>query len=232
MKIEIKHWCTGGVLFEHDAEKNTIKLTVEAAVKARARLDGARLVGASLDGASLDGASLDGARLDGASLVGARLDGASLVGARLDGASLDGASLVGASLVGASLVGASLVGARLDGASLVGARLDGARLDGARLDGASLVGARLDGASLDDGSKISKCERPIFQLGGLGSAARYFVAHLTDKGIRLRTGCFFGSVADFRAKLKIRHKDNTHAIEYEAAITLIEAHFKLWPKVK
>ena len=127
MKIEIKHWWTGGVLFEHDAEINTIKLTVEAAVKARARLDGARL---------------------------------------------------------------------------------------------------------DDGSKILKCERPIFQIGGLGSASRYFVAHLTDKGIRLRTGCFFGSIADFRAKLKITHKDNTHTVEYEAAITLIEAHFKLWPKVK
>jgi hypothetical protein len=193
MKIEIKHWLSGTVLFAHDAEKNTIKLTLEAGVKA---------------GARLDGASLDGARL-----VGARLVGASLVGARLDGASLDGASLDGASL---------------DGASLDGASLDGARLVGARLVGASLVGARLVGARLDDGSKITKSERPVFQLGGIGSSGRYFVAHITDKGIRLRTGCFFGTVEAFKEKLKKEHGDNNHAQEYLAALVMIEAHFKIW----
>ncbi|HEV3343078.1 MAG TPA: pentapeptide repeat-containing protein [Pirellulales bacterium] len=79
-------------------ECGSLKICVEAAVKA----------GVDLKYASLDGASLDGARLDGASLDGARLDGASLDGARLVGARLDGARLVGASLVGASLDGASL----------------------------------------------------------------------------------------------------------------------------
>jgi uncharacterized protein YjbI with pentapeptide repeats len=85
VKIEIKHRIDGKIIFAHDCENNTIKLTVEAAVKAKV---------------SLAYASLAYARLDGASLVGARLVGASLVGARLVGARLVGARLVGASLVG------------------------------------------------------------------------------------------------------------------------------------
>jgi hypothetical protein len=68
MKIDIKSWRTGEVLFSHECENNTVKITLEAGVKVGASLDGARL-----DGARLDGASLDGARLDGASLVGAYL---------------------------------------------------------------------------------------------------------------------------------------------------------------
>jgi hypothetical protein len=179
MKIEIKSWYSGKIIFAHDCEGNSIKLTLEAGIKAKVCFDYARLVGASLVGASL---------------VGARLDGASLVGASLVGARLDYARLVGASLVGARLVGASLVG-----------------------------------ASLENGEKILDSERPVFQIGGLGSAARYFVAYLTDMGIRVRTGCFFGSISEFKAKLKVEHKDNVHAQEYMAALTLVETHFVLWP---
>ena len=90
MKIQITYWLSGSVLFEHEAENNTLRITLEEAVKAGASLEGASLIGARLDGASLIGARLDGARLDGARLGGARLDGA-----RLDGASLIGARLVG-----------------------------------------------------------------------------------------------------------------------------------------
>ncbi|PUZ25051.1 hypothetical protein DCC81_12115 [Chitinophaga parva] len=97
LKIEIKSiW--GSVLFSYEKEDNTVKDTVEEAVKQGASLDGASLYGASLDGASLDGASLDGASLRNAFLDGASLRNASLRNASLDGASLDGASLDGASL--------------------------------------------------------------------------------------------------------------------------------------
>ena len=129
MKIQITALFSGSVLFEHEAERNTVALTLVAAVKA----------GANLDGANLARANLTDARLDGAKLIGANLYGASLVGANLARAKLIGANLVGANLYGASLVGASLVGANLDGASL----------DGAKLDGASLVGANLDGEILN-----------------------------------------------------------------------------------
>ena len=198
------------------------RLTLEAALKS----------GANLARASLDGASLDGANLDGASLARASLDGASLAGANLARANLDGASLARASLARANLDGASLDGANLDGASLAGAYLDGANLDGASLDGANLDGASLDGAYLD-GGEILVGERPIFQIGPIGSRCAYFVAYLTDQGVRLRAGCFFGTLDAFKAKLEQEHKGNKHADEYLAALTLIEKHAALWtPKAE
>ena len=125
IKIQIKSiW--GEVLFEYEKEDNTLKDTLEEAIKQGANLDRA-----SLDGANLDGANLNGASLNGASLYRASLDGASLDGANLDGASLNRASLYRASLYRASLNGANLNGANLDRANLYGASLNGASLYGA-----------------------------------------------------------------------------------------------------
>ena len=105
IKIQIKSiW--GDILFEYEKENNTIKDTLEEAIKHGANLNGANLYGANLDGANLYGANLDGANLNGASLDGANLDGASLYRANLDGASLYGANLYRANLDGASLYGA------------------------------------------------------------------------------------------------------------------------------
>ena len=98
MKIEIKGRFSGKVLFEHEAENNTIQTTLEAAVTVRANLDGANLDGANLDGAYLYGANLARANLDGANLDGAYLYGAYLYGANLDGAYLDGELLKSAPL--------------------------------------------------------------------------------------------------------------------------------------
>ena len=95
VKIEIKS-IFGNVLFEYSKENNTIKDTVEEAVRRGISLNRASLDGASLDGASLNGASLDGASLNGASLYGASLNRASLYGASLNRASLNRASLYGA----------------------------------------------------------------------------------------------------------------------------------------
>ena len=148
MKIEIKCRFSGSVLFAHEQEDNTVKMTVEAAVKARANLAGAYLARANLAGAYLDGAYLDGAYLAGANLVGEN----------------------------------------------------------------KLVG-----------------KRPIFQIGPIGSRSAYFVAYLTSSGLVLKTGCFTGSISEFREKLAEEHGDNLHAKEYEAALTLIEKHAELWP---
>ena len=80
IKIQIKStW--GEVLFEYEKENNTLKETLEEAVK-----HGANLTRANLYGANLDGANLDGANLDGANLTRANLYGANLYGANLDGA--------------------------------------------------------------------------------------------------------------------------------------------------
>ena len=65
MKIQITAHITGAMLFEHEAEYNTVSATLVAAVKAGANLAGAYLGGANLGGANLGGANLGGADLGG-----------------------------------------------------------------------------------------------------------------------------------------------------------------------
>ncbi len=96
LKIEIKNRWTGSILFEYEKENNTLKDTVEQAIKEGANLRGAYLRGANLRGANLEGANLEGANLRGAYLEGANLEGANLEGANLEGANLEGANLEGA----------------------------------------------------------------------------------------------------------------------------------------
>ncbi len=205
--VEIKSRWNEGVLFRAEVDASTdanlrVRAAVEIAVKSGANLACANLVGASLTRADLTGADLTGADLTGADLTRAFLAEANLTGAFLAGAFLAGAFLAGANLAGANLAGASLAGA-------------------------SLTGADLDGASLDDNS-VMVGERPILQIGPIGSVSRYFVAYLTTTGIRLRAGCFFGSREQFEDQLAATHGDNLHAQEYRAALALIDAHARLW----
>ena len=144
-----------------------------------------------------------------------------------DHADLIGAYLSGADLRGANLSGANLSGADLRGADLIGADLIGANLSGADLIGAELIGAYLSGANLSGGEKLIG-DRPAFVIGPIGSRCDYLTAYLTDKGARLRAGCFFGDVDTFRAKLEAEHSDNDHAAEYRAALVLIEKHAEIW----
>ena len=103
----------------------------------------------------------------------------------------------------------------------------GAYLDGANLRGANLTGAYLTGAYLDGGEKLIG-DRPVFMTGPIGSRCDYLTAYLTDKGTRLRAGCFFGDIDTFLAKLETAHGDNDHAAEYRAALALIEKHVEIW----
>ena len=71
MKTRIKiESIFGKLLFEHEAEDNTIKKTLEEAVKNDAYLGGANLGGANLGDAYLGGANLGDAYLGGANLGG------------------------------------------------------------------------------------------------------------------------------------------------------------------
>ena len=146
IKIEIKHYLTGAVLFEFEKENNTLEETLIEGVKRGADLCGADLRGADLCGADLRGAYLRGADLCGADLRGADLRGAYLCDANLRGAYLCDANLRGADLCGADLRGADLCGADLRGAYLRGADLRDTDLRGADLCGANLRGANLRGA--------------------------------------------------------------------------------------
>ena len=142
---------------------------------------------------------------------------------------VEAAVLAGANLARANLDGAYLAGAYLARANLDGAYLDGANLTGANLTGAYLAGAYLARANLDGAYLIG--DRPIMQIGPIGSRCAYLVAYLTDAGVRVRAGCFFGSLDDFRAAVAETHGESTHAREYAAAISLIETHAECWTPV-
>ena len=117
-------------------------------------------------------------------------------------------------------------------ANLYRANLYGANLNGASLDGANLDGANLAGANLDDKSELSG-DRPVLQIGPIGSRCTYFVAYITKQGLRLRAGCFFGTRDEFEKNLAGEHADNDHAKEYRAALAMIDAHAEIWtPKLE
>jgi len=104
---------------------------------------------------------------------------------------------------------------------------DGANLYGADLRGADLCGADLRGANLRGAGKLIG-DRPIIQISPIGSRSDFLTAYITDNGIFLKTGCFFGTVENFKSAIKNTHGDNIHAEEYTAALTLIETHVKIY----
>ena len=118
--------------------------------------------------------------------------------------------------------GADLSGADLSGADLSGADLSRADLSGADLSGADLSRAVVEGARKLIGSRF------ILQVGLLGSRCAYLLAYLTDQGICIRAGCFFGTLEEFRSAVSKTHGTNDHRREYMAAITMIEEFAKIW----
>ena len=129
-------------------------------------------------------------------------------------------------IVDAVISGADLYGANLRGAYLGRAYLSGANLSRADLYGANLSRAYLSGADLSGDKLVGN--RPVLQIGPVGSRADYLVAYLTDAGVVIRAGCFKGSLAEFRAACAETHGDGIHGREYAAAIQLIETHAALW----
>ena len=100
-RIEIKSiW--GSVLFSYESEDNSIKNTLEVAVKSGADLSGAYLSGADLSEANLSEANLRRANLSEANLSGADLSEANLSEANLRRANLSEADLRRADLSGAN----------------------------------------------------------------------------------------------------------------------------------
>ena len=218
MKHQIKHRYTDAVLFECDVPEDVqasgmaTRYALEKAVK---------------DGAYLTDAYLTDANLTGADLTGAYLTGANMRRATLTDANLTGSDLTGANLTGADLTGAYLTDAYLTDAYLTDANLTGADLTGAYLTGANMRGANLSGAYLHGGEKLIG-KRPILVIGPIGSRCDYLIAYLTDKGVRLLAGCFFGDIDTFRNELELTHGDNDHAAEYRAALVMIEKHAEIW----
>ncbi len=108
--FQIRCRFSGAVRFE--GEFGSLKLCVEAAVRARADLARANLAGANLARANLARANLAGANLAGANLAGAYLARAYLAGADLARANLADANLADADLARANLARANLADAK------------------------------------------------------------------------------------------------------------------------
>jgi DNA polymerase III epsilon subunit len=204
---------------------NTVKLFF---VGPHARFE--NLADASLIGADLERADLVGKNLAGQHLGYANLSGANLKYANLSGADLSHANLAGANLSHADLAGAILKYTELSGANLYETNLADTDLSGVRLRHANLENANLDGAHVDGHKLIG--ERPIFTAGPIGSRDDHLTAWLTDDGLMLQTGCFFGTRAEFEVGLIETHgidgTGNEHAREYRAALELIKVHAETW----
>ena len=159
--------------------------------------------------------------------VRAALEKATTDCADLGGADLHSANLHGANLGDADLRNADLGGADLGGADLGGAYLHGADLGGAYLHGADLGGANLHGAKLGD-KLVLVGQRPIISIGPIGSRFDIFFGLVTDQGLRVRTGCFFGTPDEIKVILEITHGGNAFAREYLLALELLQLHSELY----
>ena len=108
MKIEIKS-IFGELIFEYECENNTIKKTVEQAVRKNISLYSADLSSANLSSANLSSADLRLANLSSANLSSANLSSANLRSANLRSANLRSADLSSANLSSANLYSADLL---------------------------------------------------------------------------------------------------------------------------
>ena len=200
-KVQIKHRYTDAVLFECDVPDD-----LDSGLHTRHALEKATAASANLSDAYLRGANLSSANLRGANLSGANLSDANLSSANLSGANLSDANLSSANLRGANLSGANL-----SSANLRGANLSGANLSGAKVNGLALVG-----------------DRPLISIGPIGSCMRTVFAWITEDGLRIEAGCFFGTREEFVEQLDDTHGENEHAQEYTAALVLFDKHAELW----
>ena len=204
IKVEFLSWIGRATL---EIEAGSLKEAVESAVK---------------DGAFLYGANLYGANLGDAALSYANFRYADLGGADLGDADFHYADFRYANLYRANLGGANLSGADLRYANLRYANLEGAVLDEAKLCGANLENANFRGASLV--VKSLWTPRPILKLGQCGRAGRdTIVFFFEDKSEPLiRCGCFFGTIAEFEAKIHETHAGTFHEKEYMAIVDHIK----------
>ena len=97
IKIEIKS-VFGKVLFALEKENNTIKDTIEEAVRNNADLINANLINANLEYANLRNVNLEYANLENANLINANLRNANLRNADLRNSNLENADLRNANL--------------------------------------------------------------------------------------------------------------------------------------
>ncbi|MEJ0004416.1 MAG: pentapeptide repeat-containing protein [Pararobbsia sp.] len=148
MKIEIKHRWSLAVLFSHDVENNTMKLTLEAAVRAGSNLRGSNLRGSNLRGSDLRDSDLSDSDLSDSDLSGSNLRGSDLSDSDLSGSDLRGSNLRGSNLRGSNLRGSNLRGSDLRDSDLSDSDLSDSDLSGSNLRGSDLSDSDLSDSDL------------------------------------------------------------------------------------
>lgn len=101
-----------------------------------------------------------------------------------------------------------LVGANLSGANLYGANLSGANLSEANLRGAYLSGANLSGATIY-ADKLDRLLARATRLDG----HEFFLFALQGGSTKIKAGCRWMSVADYRAHVAKEYPDTDKARE-------------------
>jgi uncharacterized protein YjbI with pentapeptide repeats len=137
----------------------------------------------------------------------------------LSGANLSGADLSGANLYGADLSGANLSRADLGGANLSGADLRGANLYGADLSGANLSRADLGGATIH----ADKLDRILARATRVSDGHEFFFFALQDGPEKIKAGCRWMTIADYRAHVAANYPDTDKARETLAILNYFEA---------
>jgi uncharacterized protein YjbI with pentapeptide repeats len=163
MRIEIKNRINGKILFAHNQKNNSIKATLEAAIRAGVDLSYADLRHANLSYIDLSYVNLSYADLSYAVLIFANLSHADLSYAILTSANLISINLISADLSYAKLNFANLSSANLSFANMSFAELDSAKMQGAKLSSADLKFTDLETATYGEGVIIGN--NPLFILG-------------------------------------------------------------------
>ena len=93
--------------------------------------------------------------------------------------------------------------------------------------GADLYGADLRGADLYGDVKLTG-DRPVLQMGPIGSRADTLLAFTTTDGLRIRAGCFFGTRDEFLDRVEKTHGNSVHGQDYRAALMFIDSYASRW----
>ena len=160
-KIQIKS-IFGEVKFEYECENNSIKKTVEHAVKKRINLSYSNLSDSNLSYSNLSGSNLRGSNLSGSNLRGSNLSDSNLSDSNLSYSNLSYSNLRGSNLSDSNLSDSNLSYSNLSGSNLRGSNLSYSNLSGSNLRGSNLSDSNLRGSNLSYSRNTESAYLPIF----------------------------------------------------------------------
>ncbi len=99
--------------------------------------------------------------------------------------------------------------------------------DSAVVRGSAVVGdsAVVRGSAVVRDSAVVRTTEDYITIGPIGSRNGTTTVSRTADGVKIRCGCFYGSISEFEAKVKETHGDNQYAKEYLALAELLKIRF-------